>query len=131
MQHKDNDSIDNAGIVFDDIRILNSEEKSGFAQFVKSDNETQGAWIGNYGVDGQYIVGKESNLPDYANLTWGSNIETVIWENNSTDIRGLKYTADSTILSANYADTVESSLVVFCRYWRSRKRGVDVFFGWR
>ena len=105
FQHKDVESIPNGGIAVDDIKILYSNEKSGFAQFINSDEDTQGAWIGNYGVDGQYIVEKESNLPAYANLSWNPNSKAIVWENNSTDVRGLQYNSDSTILSARYSET--------------------------
>lgn len=107
FQHRTAQTIEQGGITIDDIKVLFSDEKSGFAQFVAADNNTQGAWMGRYGVDGYYIVGKEPKLPDYASISWSPESKVAIWEDNSTDPRGLQYTADSTILSARYADTTD------------------------
>ena len=107
FQHRDDQAISVAGIAFDDIRVLHSEEKSGFAQFVESDGITQGAWMDRYGADGYYIVGKDTLLPEYATLSWDPDKLTVIWEDASTDPRGLEYKPDSTILAARTADTID------------------------
>ena len=91
-------------IAIDDIKVYYADEKSGFAQFIDSDENTQGAWMGNYGMNGYYIVEKDTNLPAYASLSLDPNSETVVWEESSSDIRGLQYHPDSTILSAHYSE---------------------------
>ncbi|GAB5554967.1 MAG: hypothetical protein Sapg2KO_45580 [Saprospiraceae bacterium] len=105
FQHRASQTVEQGGITLDDVKVLFSDEKSGFAQFVATDEDTQGAWMGQYGVDGYYIVGKQPKLPAYASVSWGPDSKVAIWENKSTDVRGLQYTADSTILAARYADT--------------------------
>ena len=106
FQHYDIKPITEGGMVLDDIKIFYSKDKSGFAQFVNSDISSQGKWIGKYGIDGQYIIGKESKLPAYASVYWDTNSKTVVWQAQSTDVRGLQYKTDSTILAARYAETV-------------------------
>ncbi len=105
FQRKDADTLAQAGMAIDDIKILYSDVQSGYAQFVSSDENTQGAWKGNYGVDGHIIVEKEINLPDYGNISWDSNSKNIVWENNSSDVRGLQYMPDSTILAARYSES--------------------------
>lgn len=105
IQHRATGLNEEGGLVVDDVSLQFSTEKSGFAQFVGTDEESQGAWMGTYGVDGSYIAGKPSNLPDYASITWSPNSYELIWEDASTDVRGLQYLSDSTVLSARTADT--------------------------
>jgi hypothetical protein len=105
FQHRADQTVDQGGITIDDVRVLFSTAQSGFAQFSANDNNTQGSWMGSYGVDGYYIVGKESNLPDYASVTWSPESEVVIWEDASSDPRGLQYAPDSTVLAARVAAT--------------------------
>lgn len=105
VQHNDINAIPDGGMLLDDIQILFSKAKSGFAQFVKSDDKSQGAWMGKYGVDGQYIAGKESKLPAYAKISWAPTSKFIVWQEDSVDIRGLQFTPDSTILAARYSET--------------------------
>ncbi len=105
FQYKANKSITDDGIVLDDIKVLYSDVQSGFGQYLNSDEDTQGKWIGKYGVDGKLIVGKETNIPEYADIVWDPISKTVVWDSSSTDIRGLQYSADSTTLAAQYSDS--------------------------
>ena len=103
FQHTATGLTEEGGLTIDDVSLQYSTEQSGFAQFLGGDNETQGAWMGVYGVDGYYIAGKPAALPDYASIAGDSNSSEVIWEDTSSDVRGLTYRADSTVLSARTA----------------------------
>jgi hypothetical protein len=97
------DQTGQGGLVLDDVSLQYSTEQGGFAQFVGSDDQTQGAWKGRYGVDGYYIAGKVDTLPEYASISWDAKSTVAIWEDASMDPRGLSYGMDSTILSARTA----------------------------
>ena len=105
FQHRDEQPIPEAGLTLDDIRILNSEKNSGYAKFVEMEESTQGAWMGVYGEDGYYIVEKEKILPEYASINWDPRSTTMIWGDSASDIRGLEFKPDTSILSAKYAET--------------------------
>ncbi len=107
FQHRAAQPISSDGITLDDINLLHSTERSGYAQFLNSDDNTQGNWMGHYGTDGHYIVEKDSSLPSSTQITWDPFSKTIVWEDNSTDVRGLQYHQDSTILSARYADDTD------------------------
>jgi len=107
FQHRDEQAIPNAGLALDDVRILHSDEKSGYAQFVEMEESTQGAWMGIYGEDGYFIVEKEDALPEYASISWDARSKSIIWEDSTSDIRGLQFKPDTSILSAQYADTTD------------------------
>ncbi|WP_235298724.1 LamG-like jellyroll fold domain-containing protein [Portibacter marinus] len=98
---------ENKGIAIDDISIDFSSMPSGFAKFIGSDTETQGKWNGVYGVQGYYIAGIGENLPENVHLDLPQMQQTIIWEHNSSDERGLYYNMDSTILAADFVDSTE------------------------
>ncbi len=108
FQHRGNASMPDGGFAFDNLNISYSTEKSGFAQFIAYDTETQGNWTASYGFDGQVIVGKEANLPDYAIINWDADSKTLVWQDSSSDVRGLIFdntqSSDNRILAARYAE---------------------------
>ena len=104
FMHRDSQAIPLGGLALDDIRILHSGIQSGFAQFSDSDTVTQGAWHGIYGVDGHLIVAKDTMLPEEVSIFWDPASRSRIWEDSSSDARGLQFKPDTTILSARYAD---------------------------
>lgn len=107
FQHTATGLTEEGGLTLDDISMQFSTIQSGFAQFVGADDTTQGDWMGKYGVDGYYIVGKQPNLPIFADVSWDPNSNVVVWADGSNDVRGLAYTADSTILAARTADAAQ------------------------
>lgn len=111
FQHRSNSPIPADGCAFDNVSVSFNSEKSGFAQFLASDGQSQGTWTARYGFEGQAIVGKEVNLPDYASIFWDVNSKTVVWEDSSSDVRGLIFDKTSSIrnriLAARYADEAD------------------------
>jgi len=105
FQNKNNAPATQDGMAIDDISVDDSAIKSGSVEFLELDNNTQGEWMWHYGVDGHFIAGKETVLPDYADLSWNPNSKTVVWEDNSSDVRGLQYDENATVLSARYAES--------------------------
>ncbi|HEX9971946.1 MAG TPA: LamG-like jellyroll fold domain-containing protein [bacterium] len=108
FQHRGNASMPDGGFAFDNVNISYRTEKSGFAQFLAYDTETQGDWTASYGFDGHVIVGKKNSLPDYATITWDADSKTLVWQDSSSDVRGLIFdnaqSSDNRILAARYAE---------------------------
>ncbi len=108
FQHRGNAAMPGGGFVFDNINISHSTEKSGFARYLGYDTELQGNWTANYGFEGHVIVGKDQSLPDYATINWDADSKTVVWEDSSSDVRGLVFDdtmpSDNRILAARYAE---------------------------
>ncbi len=53
------------------------------AEFIALDPYTQGTWKGSYGVDGQVVVGDQTNLPIYAQLHL-TDLAHFTWKENSS-----------------------------------------------
>jgi hypothetical protein len=59
------------------------------ARFSSTNTTTQGNWEGVYGHNGYDIVGDQSSIPSYAQLTT-SNATTVVWSNSTSAVQALK-----------------------------------------
>ncbi len=77
------------------------------ATFVAQDSTTQGSWKGVYGSDGYTLVGDQSSLPVYAQLTTQGTLKNV-WSNSTSDVRALQKgssTATDRIAAAWYSNS--------------------------
>ncbi len=58
------------------------------ATFVAANTTTQGNWKGVYGGDGYDVVGNQSSLPSYAEVTT-TNASSYVWSSSTSDVRAL------------------------------------------
>ena len=72
------------------------------ATYLATDMTTQGNWQGNYGVDGENVIGSgTANYPAYAQVTVTGNT-TNTWAASTTDVRALQQPGGSGRVAAEW-----------------------------
>lgn len=69
------------------------------ATYVSTDSVTAGTWGGKYGTDGYSIIGGQTSLPSYAQLSVTGD-QTWIWQANATDPRAPQVSPSSSSRTA-------------------------------
>ena len=100
------------------------------AQFLGTDDQTQGLWLGKYGSDGYVIANGATNNPSYAVVT-PQNQSNYTWSANTTDPRALQtgtgtaqaatcwYTTASFSLDVNITDGNAHAVSLYLLDWDS------------
>jgi hypothetical protein len=99
------------------------------AVFVKTDTATLGSWQGTYGADGYNVIGNLASYPSYVTATVAGH-RTYIWDNSTTDARGLEkassstdriaacwYTATSFTIDLNFKDSNTHQVALYLLDW--------------
>ena len=109
------------------------------AVFIGSDTTTQGDWPENYGSQGYAIVGDQTSLPSYAQLT-PSGHQQFTWASSTSDTRALLraggqsrlaatwYAANSFDISVNITDGTTHRVGLYMLDWdtSARSQRIDV-----
>lgn len=76
------------------------------AAFVSTDTATGGSWGGDYGADGYEIIGGQTSLPSYAQLSISGD-QTWTWAASTTDPRApqISPTSSSRVAACDYSAT--------------------------
>jgi hypothetical protein len=120
---------------------LHSKILPSSAQFLGTDEVTKGNWRGKYGGEGHLIVGRENEMPTFAEFAWKSG-GVFIYEKETDDVRALEFfqndvptTHHNRIAAAQYgervvfeinAGTVPRRLSLYQFDWDSKEREQEV-----
>jgi hypothetical protein len=74
------------------------------ATFVKTDQTTQGSWVGRYGVDGVALAGNATQIPSYARVTFAGSASWT-WAASTADIRAPQKVGAADRVAATWYDT--------------------------
>ena len=83
------------------------------ANYLATDVTTQGNWQGNYGVDGENVIGSgTTNYPAYAQVNVTGNTTTTTWAASTTDVRALQQPSGSGRVAAAWQSTTSFTIDV-------------------
>jgi subtilisin family serine protease len=112
---------------------------SGTAAFLSTDTTTQGTWQGNYGGDGDNVLGDTSAYPSYAQVNAGSTA-LCTWAGTTSDPRALRKASNPSdhvaatfygstfTIDLNFTDGATHRLALYLLDWDSsgRSERIDV-----
>lgn len=110
-----------------------NETTTATASYIQSDTYTQGNWLPAYGHEGYWLSQDAKNLPSYATVTIGGNLNHT-WASNTTDVRALQrpdglsrlatcwYSSTTYTMDVNLTDGKTHQVALYALDWDHNSR---------